>query len=221
MAEGEKPGRQYVWDVPTRLFHWLLVGLIGFSWWSAENDHMDWHTLSGLGVCGLLAFRILWGIFGTGTARFVQFVKGPRAALAYLREGRESVGHNPLGGWSVIALLLVLATQVTTGVLAVDIDGIESGPLSYLVDFDTGRAASSIHQISFTILQILVALHVAAILFYLVARRRNLTAAMITGFQKLNAAAPVQVARARWWQLLLAVGAAALLTWWLAGGARF
>src|SRR5690348_13361440 len=111
--------RQYVWDFPTRAFHWLLVALIGFCWWSAETDHMDWHSLAGLAVCGLLIFRILWGIFGTSTARFAQFVKGPRAIWSYLRPGEgpprvAPIGHNPLGGWSVVALLLVLATQTVS-----------------------------------------------------------------------------------------------------------
>jgi cytochrome b len=213
-------GRQYVWDIPTRLFHWLLVALIGFSWWSAENRYMDWHTWSGLTVLGLVAFRILWGIFGTGTARFSQFVKGPRSAIAYLRgRSEESVGHNPIGGWSVVALLLTLVTQVTTGLFSVDVDGIDSGPLSYLVDFDQGRIASEIHHISFTVLQVLVAVHVLAILFYLVAKRRNLTAAMFTGFQKLGASEPVEIIRARWWQLLIAIVAAAGLAMWIAYGA--
>ncbi len=213
--------RQFVWDVPTRLFHWLLVGLIGFSWWSAETRHMDWHQLSGLTVCGLLIFRILWGLFGASTSRFRHFVRGPRAVWSYLR-GRSpgTVGHNPLGGWSVVALLLTLLAQVASGLLAVDVDGIESGPFSYLVDFEQGRLAAQIHAISFNILLGLVGLHVLAILFYLIARRRNLTAAMITGFQKAHATGSVVVTQARWWSLALVVAAGALLSWWIGRGAR-
>jgi cytochrome b len=214
--------RQFVWDIPTRLFHWLLVGLIGFSWWSAETRHMDWHQLSGLAVCGLLVFRILWGVFGASTARFRQFVRGPRAVWSYLR-GRapSTIGHNPLGGLSVVALLLALGAQVASGLFAVDIDGIESGPLSYLVDFEQGRLAARAHGISFQIVQGLVALHVLAILFYLVARRRNLTGAMITGFERLKAVELIHVARAPWWRLVLAVAAGAVLAWWIAKGAHF
>jgi cytochrome b len=213
--------RQFVWDAPTRLFHWLLVGLIGFSWWSAETHHMDWHQLSGLAVCGLLIFRVLWGFLGAGTARFSQFVRGPRAIWAYLR-GRapSTIGHNPLGGLSVVALLLALSTQIVSGLLAVDIDGIESGPLSYLVDFEQGRLAAQVHAVSFKVVQGLVGLHVLAIVFYLVARRRNLTAAMITGFEKSHEAQAVPITRARWWSLVLAVAAAALLAWWIAKGAH-
>ena len=77
--------RRYVWDAPTRLFHWGIAGLVGFSWWSAENGHMDWHYKSGLVVAGLLVFRILWGFVGSDTARFAQFLRGPVAVRAYLR----------------------------------------------------------------------------------------------------------------------------------------
>ncbi len=217
--------RQYVWDFPTRAFHWLLVALLGFCWWSAESDHMDWHLLAGLAACGLLIFRILWGIFGTSTARFAQFVKGPRAIWSYLRPGDVAprvapIGHNPLGGLSVIALLLVLATQIVSGLLAVDVDGIESGPLSWLVDFDQGRLAADIHHISFTVLQVLVVVHVLAILFYLLVRRKNLIWAMIIGTQPITDGEPAGVARVALWRLAVAILAAAALTWWISGGAR-
>jgi len=212
--------RRFVWDAPTRLFHWLLVGLIGFSWWSAEARHMDWHQLSGLAVCGLLVFRILWGFLGADTSRFGQFVRGPRAVWAYLRgRGSHTVGHNPLGGLSVIALLLALSAQVVSGLLAVDIDGIESGPLSYLVDFEQGRLAAQVHAVSFKIVQALVGFHVLAIAFYLVVRRRNLTAAMLTGHEKGHAPDALPVTRAPWWALALALATAALLAAWIAKGA--
>ncbi len=213
--------RQLVWDLPTRLFHWLLVGLIGFSWWSAETRHMDWHQLSGLTVCGLLVFRILWGFWGASTSRFSHFVRGPRAVWAYLR-GRapSTIGHNPLGGWSVIALLLALGAQVVSGLFAVDIDGIESGPLSHLVDFEQGRLAARAHAVSFNAVLGLIGLHVLAILFYLIVRRRNLTVAMITGSQKAQATGSAAVTRARRWRLIPAIVAGALLAWWIAGGAR-
>ncbi len=178
--------RVYVWDRPTRVFHWSLVVLLGFSWWSAKAGQMDWHRYSGLTTLGLLAFRIIWGFIGSRTARFAQFVKPPRAVLAYVSAQERPVarapGHNPLGGWSVMLLLLLLTVQVVSGVFAVDVDGIESGPLSYLVDFDQGRMAARIHHLSFALLQAAVVLHVAAILFYLLFKRRNLIGAMLTGY---------------------------------------
>ena len=218
--------RQLVWDVPTRLFHWLIVGLVAFSWWSAEYDHLDWHLSAGLAVCGLLVFRILWGIVGTDTARFSTFVKGPRAVWSYLRARGgtrvpSSPGHNPLGGWSVIALLLTLCVQVATGLFAVDVDGIESGPLSYLVDFDQGRLAAAVHAAAFNLLLALVALHVAAIMFYLVVKRRNLTRTMITGFQPDAEGSDTRVALAPWWRVLVAVLVSGLLMYGVERGFRF
>jgi cytochrome b len=215
----EKSLRQYVWDGPTRLFHWLLVGLIGFSWWSAENAHMDWHYKSGLAICGLVVFRLLWGFFGSTTARFRQFVKGPRGVWSYVRGTRPaSIGHSPLGGLSVIALLLAVGTQATSGLFTVDVDGLESGPLSHLVSFDQGRVAASIHDISFNVLLALMALHIVAIAYYLVVKRRNLIGAMVVGYERT--AQPIDMSRGGWLRLVLAIAAAALLTWWIAGGAR-
>ncbi len=216
------PSRRYVWDVPTRLFHWGIVALCGFSWWSAETARMDWHYRSGLAVAGLLIFRLLWGVMGSDTARFTGFVRGPRVVAAYLRgQLVPAPGHNPLGGWSVLALLGVLGLQVTTGLFAVDVDGMESGPMSYLLDFDQGRAAAKIHEVSFTLLQALVALHLLAIGFHLVVRRNNLTRAMVTGYQTITGAAEPLRHRASWPRLVLAVALAAAMTYWLSRGGRF
>jgi cytochrome b len=171
-----------VWDWPTRLFHWLVVLLFAFSWWSAENGEMTWHYRSGLTMLGLILFRLVWGFIGGSTARFASFVRSPMAALAYLRGRRSapSPGHSPIGGYSVVAMLLLLAVQVGTGLFAVDIDGIESGPLSYLVDFDRGRQLAEIHETSFNVLLGLIGLHILAIAYYRL-RGRRLIAPMITG----------------------------------------
>ena len=173
-----------VWDVPTRLFHWLLLALLGFSWWSAEMREMDWHRMSGTIVLGLVAFRLIWGFIGGNTARFASFVRSPGAVIAYLRSdsgGPRTAGHNPIGGYSVVVILLLLAVQLGTGLFAVDVDGIESGQLSFLVSFDQGRTAAEIHHLSFTLLQIVAGLHVIAILFYLFVRKRNLIHPMVSG----------------------------------------
>ena len=176
-----------VWDLPTRLFHWSIVALIGFSWWSAEVREMDWHRLSGITVLALVVFRLLWGFIGGSTARFTQFVRAPGRVMAYLRPGigaRRTAGHNPLGGYSVVLMLALLSIQVVTGVFAVDVDGIESGPLSFLVSFDQGRTASAVHHISFTALQIVAGIHILAVLFYLVVKKLNLIRPMVTGSDK-------------------------------------
>lgn len=182
--------RVAIWDLPVRIVHWALVAAIAFSWWSAENERMDWHRLSGYAVLALVVFRLFWGFVGSDTARFATFLRGPRAILAYLRgheTGPAARGHNPLGGWSVVAMLAAIALQVVLGLFAVDVDGIESGPLSAWAEFDTGRAAAELHEWLFNILLMLIVLHVAAILFYLLVKRRNLVSAMLTGHRSPEA----------------------------------
>lgn len=218
-------GRSYVWDLPTRLFHWGIVVLLGFSWWCAETDRMEWHYKSGLTLCALVLFRIMWGFAGSSTARFGQFVKGPRAVWRYLRtnggaEQPASLGHNPLGGWSVLVLLGLLAVQIVTGLFAVDLDGLESGPLSYLVDFDRGRVAAEIHEVSFNILLAVSAIHVVAILFYLAFKRRNLIAAMISGYQRDDSGGRTMV-QAPWWRFVAVSTVALAITYAVSNGLRF
>ena len=113
-----------IWDLPIRLFHWVLVGLIAFSWWSAEYHYDDLHIWSGIAVLTLLIFRFLWGVFGSSTARFASFVRGPRAVFGYLRGQWRGIGHNPLGALSVIALLGLVTVQTVLGLIASDEDGL-------------------------------------------------------------------------------------------------
>ncbi|HSV28809.1 MAG TPA: cytochrome b/b6 domain-containing protein, partial [Candidatus Omnitrophota bacterium] len=94
-----------VWDLPVRLFHWLLVALIGALWASGEFGKLDLHMLLGKAALALIVFRLAWGVAGSRTARFTDFVKGPRAIAEYLRRPYAVVGHNPLGALSVLALL--------------------------------------------------------------------------------------------------------------------
>jgi cytochrome b len=155
---------------------------------------MQWHRLSGYAVLTLVLFRIYWGFVGAPTARFTQFVRGPAAVLSHARSmfQRSSdwvTGHNPLGGWNVVILFFLLLSQTLFGLFAVDVDGIESGPLSYLVSFETGRAAAKIHGRVFHLLEVFVALHLAAILFYHFYKRQNLTAAMVVGTRRMPLAA--------------------------------
>lgn len=210
-----------VWDLPTRLFHWLIVLLIGFSWWSAETGHMDWHYRSGISALILLVFRILWGFLGSSTARFANFLRSPASVLAYLRQPRETIhrpGHNPLGGYSVIGMLLTLGVQIGTGLFAVDIDGIESGPLSLLVSFDQGRVAAKIHHLTFTVIQVLVVLHLLAIAYYRI-RGRRLIMPMVTGRDLQLQAGSGEVKEASTVHAILALTVALLIGWWVSAGA--
>jgi cytochrome b len=215
--------RARLWDGPTRIVHWALVALIGFAWWSAEFGHLEWHRWSGYAVVGLVAFRLVWGFAGSGSARFASFVKGPAATVAYLRTlprraHAETPGHNPLGAWSVLAILAVLVVQVVTGLFAVDIDAFEAGPLSDRVDFDTGRLFAKWHHWSFTALQVLVVLHLAAVAFYLVYKRANLVGSMITG-RKAFSSDP-GLAFAPLWRAVIATLVAAGFAWWVSKGFR-
>jgi cytochrome b len=212
--------RVAVWDVPTRLFHWLLVALIGLSWWSAENDRIDLHLWSGIAVLALLLFRLLWGLFGSSTARFASFVRGPRALFDYVRgPGRwNGIGHSPLGALSVIALLGVLAVQVGLGLIISDEDGVFSGPLNQFVSFDVAESARELHETMFNLLLALMALHVAAILFYRLFLGKKLTSAMVAG--KAQAPAGTQAMRpARWWAAIACLVAAIAIARWIVAGA--
>jgi cytochrome b len=213
--------RVRVWDLPTRLVHWLLVAGIAISWWTGETGRLEWHRWSGYGLTGLVLFRIYWGFFGASTARFGGFVRGPRAVLAYVRGTWETMpGHNPLGALSVVALLALLATQIVLGLFAVDVDGIESGPLSEFVSFDTGRAAAEWHGALFDILLWLIALHIAAILYYGLVRKQNLAGAMLHGEREFPAAVPA-VQHASAVRLVVGIVLAALLTWMVTRAFRF
>ncbi len=174
--------RVAIWDGPTRLFHWLLVLLIAGAWWTAEQGELEWHFRIGTAIGGLLVFRIVWGLIGGSTARFAGFVRGPRAAIDYLR-GRAppAIGHNPLGALSVVAMLGLLCLMVGLGLVSTDEDGLFLPPLSHLVSLETSEAAHDLHEQVFDILLVLIGLHVAAILFHALVRRRNLIGPMVTG----------------------------------------
>lgn len=216
--------RAKLWDGPTRIIHWALVALVAFAWWSAETHHMDWHRLAGFSVIGLVVFRLVWGFCGSGTARFSSFVRGPRATLAYLRTlpsraHAATPGHNPLGAISVLAILGVLTLQVVTGLFAVDVDGLESGPMSDRVDFDTGRAFAAVHHLSFTAMQVLIALHVAAVIFYALYKRADLVRPMVTGRGKFTADPGLDFAPI--WRALLVAVVAGFVAWAASKGFRF
>lgn len=219
-AAAGQPATQMVWDAPTRLVHWLLVFLVAFSWWTAENHQMDWHYWSGLSIVGTAVFRMYWGFAGPETARFSRFVKGPGAVLSYAGklfrpDYRASFGHNPLGALSVVAILLALITQVGLGLFAGDTDGLSSGPLNRYVSYEFGVAAGDLHEDAFNILLALIVLHIAAIVFYLLAKRINLIGSMITGRRDAaNAEGPARgIAPVPLWRFLIGVALAALIVW--------
>lgn len=204
--------RVRVWDLPTRLVHWALAVLVVVAWLTG-GEQMNIHRYAGYGILGLVVFRLYWGVAGGSTARFSQFVKGPGAVLAYVRGWRgapASFGHNPLGALSVLLLILLLISQLGLGLFAVDVDGLESGPLARFVDFETGRKAADLHELNFRLLQAAVALHLAAIAVYAVFKRRNLVKPMVTG-QDATPGLEGELRPAPLWRLALGVAIAVLV----------
>jgi cytochrome b len=186
-----------VWDLPTRAFHWLLALTIVASVISAHigGDAMVWHFRCGYGVFALLAFRVLWGLVGGRWSRFSSFIYAPGTVLRYLRgqssaEEHFDVGHNPLGSLSVFALLGLLALQVSTGLVADD-EIASMGPLNRFVSGATASQATHWHKdYGQWILLTLVALHVAAIVFYMRRKKVNLVRPMLVGDKALPAGTP-------------------------------
>lgn len=185
-AQGETTRRVLIWDRPTRIFHWVLAILFVVCFVSGSRGRFDIHIPAGQALLVLIVARIAWGFVGSQTARLHRLVRSPATVLAYIRELPRRApdrygGHNPLGGLSVLAMLLMLLLQTGLGLFAADIDGLHEGPLSLLVSYDLARQASDLHAIVVDILLVLVGLHLAAILFHLVYKRENLTGAMMSG----------------------------------------
>lgn len=185
-----------VWDGPVRAFHWSLVILIVVSWITGKlgGDWLAWHFRSGYAVLALVLFRILWGFLGTSTARFSYFLKGPKAMAAHAlhlwRRGPDhDRGHNPLGGWMVILLLLMILLQAVTGLFADD-DIATTGPLTSLIATALSAKLTTLHRFGADALTILVGLHVLAVVIYLIVFRHNLIKPMITGLKDFPADLP-------------------------------
>jgi cytochrome b len=205
-----------VWDLPTRLFHWVLVACIAVSYVSVRRNAMNVHLLSGYTVAGLLLFRIVWGLVGSDSARFRTFLRSPLAAIGHLRdffrrEPDTETGHNAAGGWMVLVMLLVLLVQVGTGLFSND-DGDTEGPLAKFVEKSTSDYLSGIHAKNFNVLLALMGLHVLAIIAYAAIKRQNLALPMITGKKRLPAATPAPRMMHPLLALLIALLAAAAVT---------
>jgi cytochrome b len=172
-----------VWDLPTRIFHWSLVACVIGAFVTAKlgGNAMVWHGRCGLAILGLLAFRVVWGFVGSTYARFAQFVRGPAAIRAYLKGEWRGQGHNPVGALSVLALLGILAAMAATGLFANDDIAFE-GYLMPLVGGELSGRITGIHHLLEKLVLLLVALHVAAIVFYAHVKKHNLVKPMLTGW---------------------------------------
>jgi cytochrome b len=217
-----------VWDLPTRAFHWILALTIVGSVVSAKigGNAMVWHFRFGYVVFALIAFRVLWGLVGGRWSRFSSFIYAPATLMRYLRgQGRADehleVGHNPLGSFSVFALLGLLALQVGTGLLADD-EIANVGPLNRFVSSATASQATHWHKdYGQWILLALVVLHLAAIVYYLVRKQQNLVRPMLVGDKPLPPGTPgaTDSAATRLLALLLAALCAGAVAWVVSLGA--
>jgi len=204
-----------VWDLPVRLFHWTLVTLVVVAWLSIEVLNNLWlHMLVGQAILALLVFRIVWGVIGSDTARFTQFLRNPIHAVTHLmqmtkKEPDTEVGHNAAGGWMVLVLLLVLLAQTATGLVSADEESFVEAPLNHLVGGEVGGRMLWWHRLIFDGIKALVVAHILAVIAYAVLKRHNLVRPMITGKKRLPATTPQPRMRSAWLGLAVAVGSVA------------
>jgi cytochrome b len=190
-----RDGERLVWDFPLRAVHWLIALAVAGCWAThyAGVEWFMWHRRLGYSVLVLVVFRIAWGFVGTRHARFTSFLRGPRAIVDYLR-GRAPappVGHNPLGALAVVAMLVVLLAQAATGLFAND-EIMNAGPFYGWVDPALSNRITGLHRLNSDLLLVLIALHVAAVAWYVAVRRQPLLRAMITGTKPPALVAPEQ-----------------------------
>jgi cytochrome b len=206
-----------VWDTPVRLFHWVLVLLFASMFFSGKSgsEWLEWHVRAGYAILALLLFRVLWGFVGSTHARFSSFLAGPKACIDCLRhlarrEPSPYAGHNPLGGWMVLVLLIALLFQAGTGLFAND-DVLFEGPLASLVSKSLSDRLTSWHSWNFNLLLLLAGLHIVAVLYHAGFMKENLIGAMFTGVKHVPAHAGSTVARfASPWLALVLLCVAAL-----------
>lgn len=173
-----------VWDWPVRILHWAFVVLMGLLWWTYDQGNMEQHVFLGQLMLSLVTFRLLWGLWGSASARFSHFIYRPSAILNYAKKQfsrveEHYIGHNPLGGLMVPVLLLAILGQAILGLFSTD-DIFINGPLYSLIDRDLASDLTSIHRQGFYWLLGLIALHVLAIIWHRI-KGESLVPAMVTG----------------------------------------
>lgn len=213
------PGPYRLWDAPVRLFHGAFAALVVFSWVTGKvgGSWMEWHLRSGYAIVALVLFRISWGLVGSDTARFSRFVRAPGTALRYLREaaaGRHQpwAGHNPLGGWMVVLMLVLVGAQAFSGLFADD-EISTQGPLSVKVSSAFVSRMNQLHGWNEWVIAGAVVLHVAAIAFYRLRWGADLVRPMIDGRTDLPEAAGLRFRSPLLAAVLLAI--AASFVYWL------
>lgn len=209
--------RILVWDLPTRLFHWSLAVLISLQYATGEFNllSMQWHFWLGYATLALIGFRVLWGFTGSETSRFAAFLRGPRAVLHYFADsvrGREArvPGHNPLGGWSVMLMLAVVAIQALSGLFTSD-DINEEGPFAAHVSDATVALMTRIHHFNRYVLLFLIFLHIGVVLLHWVLRNEDLITPMLHGRARVGTTGVLRFVSS--WRALALFALSAALVW--------
>jgi cytochrome b len=209
-----------VWDIAVRLFHWLIVALVAAAYATWRLDWMVWHGWIGDLLLALVLFRLLWGFFGSETARFTHFLTSPRIVFqhlryALLREPDRQVGHNPAGGWMILFLLLLLLAETLTGIYVAN-DIADVGPLTGIVPAAAANAIDFSHAVLWKILLASIGLHVLAIVGYAAVKGQDLVLPLITGTKVLPepVIAPRMASPARAAVLFIGSAAAAIIMAW-------
>jgi cytochrome b len=167
-----------VWDPLVRIFHWSLVGLFGFAYFT--GDEWGWaHEQAGYVIAGLLAARVVWGLIGSRHARFSDFIYRPATIFAFLKDtlamkANRYIGHNPAGGAMVVALIMAIT--------AISVSG-------YMMTMDAFWGAQWVedaHEISVNLTLLLIALHLAGVALASLEQKENLVRSMFTGLKRRN-----------------------------------
>ena len=186
--------REKVWHPVTRIWHWVFAGSVITGWCLGEFmsfDTVEWHFYTGYLILSLLLFRVVWGLFGPEQAALSKLLPSLSSLIGYLktltrREPSGLRGHNPLGALSVLVMILIIGAQATTGLFMEADDFFEAAPLAQYVSSAAMKSISWWHHFLSSVILVLVCLHVAAVLFYLLWKKENLISAMITGWKQVR-----------------------------------
>ncbi|MGB0936091.1 MAG: cytochrome b/b6 domain-containing protein [Colwellia sp.] len=189
MKKNLKQNRLLVWDLPVRLFHWLLVIALVAAWYTSDGEKglIEYHLQIGYFILGLILFRLVWGVIGTYHAKFSSFFPTKSRFIAYSKltkkdKSQTTIGHNPVGALMVFAMLLLFLAQAVSGLFMKD-DVFTTGPYFDSVSSSVQKLMSQVHHNVFDIIVVFAVLHIAAIFYYFFGKKINLISAMITGYK--------------------------------------
>lgn len=184
-----------IWDLPTRLFHWVLAGSFALAWLTSDSDAwLAVHVFAGYLMLGLIGFRLLWGFLGSHFSRFASFWFGPKAAARYLKQvmrgqAARHVGHNPTGSLAIYILLALTAVVGAAGILTLGAEeqhGLAAGWFS----FSQGHFFKEVHEFAANLMLLVVGGHIAGVVAESVLHKENLARSMVTGLKKAGPGTP-------------------------------